>query len=257
MMRLSQGHLNLLEACPRRFQHIYLEQLSSPVTAEQQARLTWGTRFHRMMQQYALGLPVTNLDPIDPEVAQLQQSVRSLVSAVPTLFAADVDCQSEYRRTWEFQGHLFTVIYDLLLLSETTAQILDWKTYPRPQRSQPLAQNWQTRLYPLVLAATTDYLPEQIVMTYWFVQSEADAEPQSLTYHYSAAQRDRDYQHLTQLLHQLAEWQQFYAQGTSFPQTQILSACRGCSFQRRCQRESDSDAIAPMQSLSEVQEVWL
>lgn len=260
-MRLSQGQLNLLEACPRRFQHVYLEQLGSPVTAEQQARLTWGTRFHRMMQQYAIGLPVTQLEPIDEEMAQLQQSVRSLISAVPALFAVDVDRHSEYRRTWQFEGHLFTVIYDLLLLSAAAAQIFDWKTHPRPLRSHQLAQNWQTRLYPLVLTATANYAPEQISMTYWFVQAAdtADtanaAEPQSLTFHYSEAQRDRDADQLAQLLDQLAIWLQSYRQGEPFPQTTAHSACRGCSFRRRCQREADEDAIT-VQDLSEVQE-WL
>ena len=41
-MRLSQGQLNLLERCPRQFQHTYLEQLGSPINPEQQERQTWG-----------------------------------------------------------------------------------------------------------------------------------------------------------------------------------------------------------------------
>lgn len=255
MMRLSQTQLNLLEACPRRFQHTYIEQLGSPVTAEQQARLSWGTKFHRMMQQYALGLPVTMLEAIDPEVAQLQACVRSLISAAPSLFAADVYPHSEYRRTWEFEGYLFTAIYDLLLMGDE-AQIFDWKTYPRPQRSNRLAQNWQTRLYPLVLTMTTDYSPDRIVMTYWFVQpDEAADEPQTLSFRYSAAQCERDRQQLIQLLDRLATWLQAYAQGEHFPQTPLHSACRGCSFQRRCQRESDDSA--DVQNLDDVAEVWL
>ena len=31
ILRLSQGHLNLLAACPRKFQHSYLEQLNTPL----------------------------------------------------------------------------------------------------------------------------------------------------------------------------------------------------------------------------------
>lgn len=250
MMRLSQTQLNLIEACPRRFQHSFLEQLGSPLTAEQQARLSWGTKFHRMVQQYAIGLPVTMQDAIDPEVAQLQACVRSLVSAAPALFTTDVYSHSEYRRTWEFQGHLFTVIYDLLLMGDE-AQIFDWKTYARPQRSNSFAQNWQTRLYPLALTMTTDYQPEQISMTYWFVQPEETSEPQSLTFRYSVAQRDRDLQELGRLLDRLATWLQTYAQGNPFPQTTAQSACHGCSFVRRCQREDTT------QSLSDVQEVGL
>ena len=60
-IRLSQAQLNTLEACPRLFQHLHLDQLGSPVPPEQQESLTWGSQFHLLMQQQALGLPVEAL----------------------------------------------------------------------------------------------------------------------------------------------------------------------------------------------------
>ena len=60
-IRLSQSQLQLLEICPPQFQRLYLEQLGSAIAPEHQERLTWGSHFHRLMQQRELGLSVENL----------------------------------------------------------------------------------------------------------------------------------------------------------------------------------------------------
>ncbi|NEP21702.1 PD-(D/E)XK nuclease family protein, partial [Moorena sp. SIO3I6] len=82
LTRLSQGQLNVLETCPRKFQHIYFDQLGTPVSPEQQERLTWGSRFHLLMQQRELGLPVTSLVEED---TQLDYWLTGLVNAAPEL----------------------------------------------------------------------------------------------------------------------------------------------------------------------------
>ena len=161
-MRLSQGQLNLLERCPRQFQHIYLDQLGSPANPEQKERQTWGSRFHLLMQQRELGLPIESLVQEDP---QLQCWMTAFASAAPEILTPDTNNQfreSEHCRTLQVQDYLLTVVYDLLIADDRTAQILDWKTYPKPQNKRKLEQNWQTRLYLYVLAETSDYLPEQI-----------------------------------------------------------------------------------------------
>ncbi|HEY9648980.1 MAG TPA: PD-(D/E)XK nuclease family protein [Chroococcidiopsis sp.] len=249
MITLSQGQLNLLETCPRKFQHICLDQLMSPPTPEQQERLLWGNRFHLLMQQHEMGLAIATLfaDDRDP----LQQSVATFTRTVPDLFAADdaTHRQSEHRRTLEFHGYVLTVVYDLLILEPHSAQILDWKTYPRPQTRHWLAENWQTRLYPFVLAETSEYAPEQIAMTYWFVQPDADDadQPQSMRFDYSAAQYESDRHTLTQRLDQLSQWLEDYTQGGAFPQVAAATGrCQSCSFAVRCQRHSE-----PQSSLAE------
>ncbi|MFB2980373.1 PD-(D/E)XK nuclease family protein [Microseira sp. BLCC-F43] len=45
-MRRSQGHLNLLATCPRKYQHRFIDQLGSPTTPKQQERLACGSLFH-------------------------------------------------------------------------------------------------------------------------------------------------------------------------------------------------------------------
>ena len=260
MMRLSQGQLNLLETCPRKFQHTYFDQLSSLATVDQQERLTWGTRFHLLMQQRELGLPI---DLLEPDDQPLYQSVQALIQVAPELFQDDPTHvrQSEHRRSLDLNGYLLTVVYDLLILGDRKAQILDWKTYPKPQNQRFLEKNWQTRLYPFVLAETTRYVPEDISMTYWFVQAQREGDrqptPQSLTFAYSSAQHERNRTDLTHLLQNLTTWQQ----SQSFPQVEEQSGiCPPCPFTMRCQRITPTDDLnqdAKLPPLAEIQEVSL
>ena len=266
-MRLSQGQLNLLERCPRQFQHTYLEQLSSPASPEQQERQIGGSRFHLLMQQRELGLPIQALVQSD---AQLQRWMTAFASAAPEILMPNPNSQfreSEHCRTLQVQDYLLTVIYDLLIADERSAQILDWKTYPKPQNRRWLEQNWQTLLYLYVLAETSEYLPEQISMTYWFVQSEA--QPQNLKFTYNNAQHQKTEQKLNRLLDQLTEWLQSYEQGQPFPQVAAASGrCDSCQFAVRCQRDrytkdyllqENEEAIATEEllNLATIQEVTI
>lgn len=257
MIHLSQGQLTLLETCPRKFQYIFLDQLGFPVLSEQQ-RLNWGDRFHRMMQQRELGLPVQNLVPADQPV---QRSVEAFVAAAPEVFLSNPDTvrQSEHRRTFQFQGYLLTVIYDLVILGEQQAQILDWKTYPRPQQARRLAQAWQTRLYPFVLAETSRYEPEEISMTYWFIQAEQPlSKPEFWKFVYSSALHQQIKQTLAELLDQLTDWLQRHETGESFPQVKEFSKqCNTCSFALRCQRGQAQFTPPHLLDLSEIEEVVL
>ena len=235
-MRLSQGQLNLLERCPRQFQHTYLDQLGSPASPEQQERQTWGSRFHLLMQQRELGLPIESLVQED---AKLQHWMTAFASAAPEILTPNPNSQtfreSEHCRTLKLQDYLLSVVYDLLIADEKLAQILDWKTYPKPQNQRTLEHNWQTLLYLYVLAETSDYLPEQISMTYWFVQSPD--QPQSLKFAYNSATHEQTGQELYRLLSQLSDWLQRYQEGEPFPQVaEATGRCDSCQFAVRCER---------------------
>lgn len=259
-MRLSQGQLNILERCPRQFQHTYLEQLGSPTNLEQQERLSSGSRFHLLMQQRELGLPI---EPLVAEDAQLQRWMNAFTGAASEILSPSHSSnfrESEHCRTLQVEEHLLTVIYDLLIASDRTCQILDWKTYPKPQNRHKLGQNWQTLLYLYVLAETSEYLPEQISMTYWFVQSED--KPQSLTFTYNNAQHQQTGQKLNRLLYQLTKWLERYEQGEPFPQVPEGSRkCDYCQFVTRCDRdryhqEENSDRNW-LSNLADIQELSL
>jgi hypothetical protein len=247
-LRLSQGHLDLLETCPRKFQHWVLDQLGTPEAIDQQERLIQGARFHLLLQQWWLELPITPLLQTDP---QMQQWFQAFQQASPQIVDVDAEQQPESDRSLEMNGYLLTVRYDLLTLGAQQAKILDWKTYPHPQSTARLEHKWQTRLYPFVLAETSDYQPEQIAIVYWFFQTEAtSAVPQSLPFPYNRQKHQETRQKLTQLLQQLTEWLERYQAGEPFPQVGWeLSSCGACSFAARCGR-----TIAPMSSASDDQD---
>ncbi|MEH1817176.1 MAG: PD-(D/E)XK nuclease family protein [Nostoc sp.] len=263
LLRLSQGQLNLLEACPRKFQHTYLEKLNSPSNPEQEERLTLGSRFHLLMQQREMGLPIDSFLEAD---AQLQSWMLGFADAAPEILTAASDNQtfreSEHYRTLQVQDYLLTVVYDLLIADNQQAQILDWKTYPKPPNKRKLESNWQTRLYLYVLAETSDYLPEKISMTYWFVQSEG--KPQNIKFNYSTAQHAQTGKKLNQLLSQLTNWLENYQNNQQFPQVvEGSKTCDSCQFAKRCDayggklriqstEEAAKDSLPNFDSIQEV-----
>lgn len=267
--RLSQGHLSLLSTCPRKFQHIYLDQLGLPTIPEEQQRQVLGTHFHQLRQQQELGLPIENFVQADPH---LQRWFEAFTHSPPQMLVGDR--QSEHQRSLGFRHYLLTGVYDLLILGQQQAQILDWKTYARPQNPQRLQQNWQTRLYLYLLAETSDYLPEQIFMTYWFAESRGNgAEPHSLSFTYSAALHNQTQKDLEHLLGNLTNWLEAYSRGNLFPQVSLdLGECdgrhnkghsgsseaSGCRFAIRCQRQGPSQTnIALPTLLDQIQELPL
>lgn len=265
LLNLSQGQLNTFSQCPRKFQYLYLDSLTVPPDPQQQLSLAWGSQFHLLMQQRELALPVETLQA---ETADLQAAMAALVAAAPEVLAETTEPpfrQSEHRRTLAFDGYLLTVIYDLLLLSATQGQILDWKTHLVPRNPDRLAQDWQTRLYLYVLAETTDLSPAALSMTYWFVrcqdpQTQALA-PQRVVIPYSAPQHDRTRADLTQLLSQLS--QTLAAARTHdqpFPQVDLSQGlCHRCPFALRCDRspaQTTQAAIDPW-DLSTIPEISL
>ncbi len=213
--RLSQGQLNQLATCPPLFQRNYLEQMNLPTTLEQLQRSQWGSRFHLLMQHRELGLDIEPFLAADPE---MERSLKALETAAPDLFLTNNQSwrEAEHRRSLYLDGYLFTVIYDLLIITEKKARIIDWKTYTIPEDSSKLADNWQTRLYLYVLAETSDYQPEDISLTYWFVK--LPQKPESVTFDYNLRQHQQTQQDLRQLLANLEEWLLAYQQqGRDFP----------------------------------------
>lgn len=253
-MRISQGQLNLLDFCLRKFQYVYLDQFVSPIAPEQFERMLWGSRFHLLMQQQELGLPIDRVGEDD----ELQQRLQTFMQSQPQLFQPTPAQQrsSEHLETLEFQGALLTVIYDLLILAADRAQILDWKTHPRPLDRHRLAEDWQTRLYLFVLAESTTYLPEQISMTYWFVQGTEATAPQSRRFDYTATLHQQTRHDLAERLHQWQTWLHRYQQGEALPQVAIETGrCQTCQFAVRCQRVSptgEAETVLELESIPEV-----
>jgi len=245
LLRLSQGQLNLLQRCPRQFQHTYLEQLHAPQNPENEEKLLQGSRFHLLMQQREMGLKIGKFLEIDDDndkdenKLQLQSWMKAFAKAAPDILTPTVDGEtfreSEHYRTLQVQNYLLTAIYDLLIADKQQAVIVDWKTYPKPENKRKLQYNWQTRLYMYILAATSDYPPENISMTYWFVQSEN--KPHIIKFNYNSLQHEQTEKKLHQHLKKLTKWLQAYQQGEQFAQVSEGSKiCQKCQYAYRCQR---------------------
>ncbi|MGK7891774.1 MAG: PD-(D/E)XK nuclease family protein [Leptolyngbyaceae cyanobacterium] len=249
--QISQSHLTLLEYCPRKFQYVYLEQLGSPPSPDEQRYLDRGSQIHHLMQQQELSLPLPDSDhlpefwPVD--TVQLYQTANALATAVQAIDENTRFRQSEYRLHYEFEGVLLTVVYDLLLLNNDHARIFDWKTYSQPPSKAALAEQWQTKLYPFVLAETSEYAPADISLSYWFIQPannesqtpDVELQPTSIQFDYGDRIHERIRQSLTQILGKLKQWLKDYDTGTALPQTErVQEQCTSCPFALRCDRYS-------------------
>lgn len=261
-MQLSQGQLNTFRYCPRRFQHTYLEQLSAPLAPAQQAAIAQGERFHLLMQQRELGLAIAPIPSPPAEEAQIYAAVERFLAAAPDLLRQEQVQfrQSEHRRSLPMQDFLLTVVYDLLILEPQRAEILDWKTYAQVPARETLQQNWQHKLYPFVLAETSDYSPEQITLSYWFVHphlADADVPPTQLRFPYDAATHAHTRQELQQLLTNLTAALQDFAAGRSLPQIDAAKGrCPACPFAVRCQRlRTDTTTPTAWPPLDDIAEV--
>jgi len=176
--------------------------------------MKWGSQFHLLMQQRELTLPIESLLKHDPE---LDSAFKALIKNAAELGTNSINVwrEAEHCRTFSHHNFVFTVIYDLLIAKADQATILDWKTYRQPQKASKLAHNWQTRLYLYVLTETSEYTPEQIEMTYWFVRS---GKSQNVTFQYSRAQHQQTERDLFDLLAKLETWLQNYQEHqTGFP----------------------------------------
>ncbi len=265
--RLSQQHLNLLSLCPRKFQYTYLDQLVSPTSPDDEERIAWGSQFHLLMQQHELGLPV---EALLTEDAELQHCYTEFLTVASDIFSLDSENstylfrEAEHYRSLNFKDDLLVVIYDLIKAEEQQAQNFDWKTYPRPQNRQILEQSWQTRLYLYTLVETSQYLPEQVSMTYWFVKSPQKKPPQSLDFPYNQQQHQKNQADLTQLVDQFHQNLDRYQRGEPFPQVDInQGCCKSCQFAIRCQRISEESSLSqPLEAINlynidQIQEVTI
>lgn len=256
LTNLTQSHLSLLETCPRKFRQVYLDGLTAPPPSDLQASQLWGNRFHLLMQQRELGLP---LPPTAAETTPLTDSVQALVSAAPELFAAAPSPQlrqSEHRRSLAFEGYSLTVIYDLLLLSATAGQIVDWKTYFQLRSRAALERDWQSRLYRYVLVETSPLAPEQVTMSYWFVRHRDPQTqtllPQEVRLSYSQQQHQQTHQDLQRLTEALSR----YSASGHFPQVDpVLGRCDRCPFAVPCDRAGQQPV--PLPAFDEIAEVPL
>lgn len=235
-MKISQGNLTTLDTCPRLFQHTVLEQLAVPQRGDEWEKMQLGSQFHQLMQQRSQQLPIEAIVATDPDLRRWFEAVEAQ-SADLFPDSDDAWTDSEHVRTMDWMGHTIVGVYDYVVLRSDSAQILDWKTYPKPVDSRRLEQSWQSRLYPLLLVSSSDYSPGSIEMRYWFFQGCDDGQPQMLRFESSVTAIAETTAALTQRLTALNLWLETYELNDEpFPQTEIRETCATCNFAVRCDR---------------------
>lgn len=235
---LSQSSLQDYHDCPRRFELRYAQQLAYPAVEtepalENEAHQKEGEYFHRLAQQYFVGIPNEQIAKL-ANTDNLQRWWENFIN------------QREFQDLKELTGRLkaeatlsaplgsYRLIakYDLIAIDNDKVFIYDWKTYRKRPKTEWLAIRWQTRVYRALLAQAGLHLnngkqiqPEQIEMIYWF----ANFPNEPAKFSYDTNQFKRDWDALTRLAEEIKS-------AASFPKTDDTSKCLYCPYRSYCNR---------------------
>ncbi len=231
----SQSSLQDYSDCPRRFRLRYIERLAWPAieaepALEHERHQEEGLLFHRLAQQYLLGLPAESLTSLanTPTLTRWWENFLRFARDPRGLAASPgLILRPEHILSAPLGEHRLIAKYDLLAIGEDgKATIFDWKTYRKRPRNEHLAARWQTRLYRALLAqAYPSFAPERIEMVYWF--TEFPEEPARFLY--NEAQYRRDWDSITRLVEEITT-------ATDFPMTDEVTRCRFCTYRSYCDR---------------------
>lgn len=254
---LSQSSLQDYVDCARRFQLRYLERLSYPAVEsepalENEKHLQEGEYFHRLVQQYLIGIP-------SEQIAKLANTVN--LQRWWENFLADKDLRGlrdlgglypEATLSAPLGNYRLVAKYDLLAIQNGKAIIYDWKTYRKRPRSEWLSARMQTRVYRALLVHAGAHLnngqpfpPEQVEMIYWFAEYPDD--PARFTY--TSAQHKRDWDSLVKLADEIAS-------ASSYPLTDDRTKCLYCPYRSYCNRGVQAGDVEQAEAETEAEELF-
>ncbi|MCB2202383.1 PD-(D/E)XK nuclease family protein [bacterium] len=250
----SQSNLQDYIDCPYRFYLRYIRHTKWPALVagdalEFEKRGQTGARFHRLIQQYLLGIPETRLTKLaaaDPEPS-LARWWDDFLMVVPPLLEGTR--YVEMTLGTSISSQCLIAKYDLILVRpDGTLSIYDWKTSARKIRKSWLLDRVQTRLYRLLLAHSGAALtsgesiaPEQIEMNYWFAP-----HPEAMVnLPYNQESFDADQAYFSKLIEEIQT-----RSTDSFTRTSDLSKCRFCVFRSHCDRGAAAGDLAELDDFS-------
>jgi len=235
----SQSNLKDYLDCPYRFYLRYILRTKWPAllvddALEFEQRGKAGARFHRLIQQYLLGLPQSTLNEVaeaDPDPTFIHWWENFLAFVPPHL---EGHRYVEMTLSTTLEGWRLVAKYDLILVQDKKLFIFDWKTSSKMPKKTWLVDRVQTKLYQFILAQSGFNLssydtvdPEDIVMNYWFA-----AHPDtlvSLNYNEKAYQQDIIF--FKDLIQEIAARKE-----ENFYRTTNLNKCRYCVYRSHCDR---------------------
>jgi CRISPR/Cas system-associated exonuclease Cas4 (RecB family) len=234
---LSQSSLQDYMDCARRFQLRYLDRLSYPAveaepTIENEKHLQEGEYFHRLVQQYLIGIPGEQIAKLANTV-NLQRWWENFHNLGDRTGLKNLSgLYPEATLSASLGNHRLLAKYDLIVIENGKATIYDWKTYRRRPPNEWLAARMQTRVYRALLTRAGAHLngnkpfePEQIEMVYWF----AEFPDKPARFAYTSAQYKRDWDLLVKLGEEIKN-------ASDYPLTDDRTKCSYCPYRSYCDR---------------------
>lgn len=236
----SQSNLQDYVDCPRRFYLKHLLKLawpsieSEPVQENEHFRLQ-GERFHKMVHQLVIGIPVEKISSMNADIVLASWWENFLASQKDLLTNQTSRLFPEFTLSTLHAGYRLLAKYDLLQSSEdSTFVIYDWKTYRNRPRRERLAAKLQTRLYPFILSASpiaSPNKPGNLKLIYWY--ANFPSQPEIFTY--SATQHQQDSQYLEALILSIEKAAREESED-AFPLTMHSDRCLFCVYRSLCDR---------------------
>lgn len=237
--------------CRRRYQLRYLQRLAWPAiesepVLENERLMQQGSRYHRLIQQYLVGIDPQRLAGMinEPDLQRWWQNFESAVASglLTRLKDPGQRCFPEITLSAPLASARLVAKCDLVLVSpDGKAVIYDWKTARKRPRRAGLAARLQSRIYPYLLARAGAYLnhsipfsPEQVEMIYWF----ADFPDQPEIFAYRPEQYQADEGFLEGLVAEILALPE-----TGFPLTANQERCRFCVYRSLCGRGAEAGSL--------------
>ncbi len=243
VLRLSAHNLREFDRCPRAFALQYKANRFWPAPDPVPSKhMELGQAFHRIVHQKFLGLNplIENLN--SPDLKALWQKY--------TL--SPYSGSEEKSRVWSEQnlhvtldGVGFLARFDRLVRNEGNWTILDWKT----GKIDPvkLAGDWQTKLYPFILAEAGSVLndgeeiePSKIRMIYW----EGSTGISHDRFSYDEGKHEVLRSEFEEKVRQVSKpFDEEKADDPNFPRNP--KHCKKCGYDSLCNRLSSSNSDRP------------
>lgn len=236
----TQSNLQDYLDCAYRFYLRYILRIKWPALQVDDAidfelRGQTGARFHRLIQQYLLGVPearLGNLAAADPD-ANVSRWWTDFLTCVPPQL--DGVPYVETSLITRIEQQVVLAKYDLILVQDKSRYtIFDWKTNQKQPRKDWLLDRTQTRLYRFLLTQSGSDLSQhdpidagQVTMNYWFATHPETLV--SLPYSQEAFEVDKTY--FSNLITEISG-----REPDDFTRTSDLQKCRFCVYRSHCDR---------------------
>jgi CRISPR/Cas system-associated exonuclease Cas4 (RecB family) len=211
-----------------------------------------GEYFHRLAQQYLIGIPNEQIAKL-ANTSNLQRWWENFTNSKDLKGPRNMSgLLPEATLSAPLGSYRLLAKYDLIALRNGKATIYDWKTYRKRPRDEWLAARMQTRVYRALLVHAGAHLnngqpfnPEQIEMVYWF----ADFPNEPARFAYTPTQYKRDWDLLTKLADEIHS-------AASYPLTDDRTKCSYCPYRSHCDRGVRAGDAEQAEAETEAEELF-